>query len=145
MDRRSFLRTTGASVVGASAGCVDSSPVDVGGALGDDDFDVGMSANAFLPDRLEVDVGETVVWGNNGSRGHTVTAYDDAIPEEADFFASGGYQSTAAARDDWRGAGGGNLRPGETFEHTFEVAGRHHYFCIPHERGGMTGVVVVSE
>lgn len=143
MDRRAFLAAAGTTVAVVGAGCLDGGPFDVGG-LGEDDFDVGMSANAFLPDSLEVEVGETVVWGNNGSRGHTVTAYDDAIPESAAFFASGGYESTAAAREDWRRDGGGNLRPGETFEHTFEVAGTHHYFCIPHERGGMTGRVVVT-
>ena len=39
----------------------------------------------------------------------------------------------------------GTISPGETFERTFETAGEHRYFCIPHERDGMTGVVVVSE
>lgn len=143
MDRRAFLASIGTALTALGAGCTDGVPFDVGG-LGEDDFDVGMSANAFLPDRLEIDVDETVVWGNNGSRGHTVTAYDDALPEDAAFFASGGYGSTQAARDDWRQDGGGNIRPGETFEHTFEVAGTHPYFCIPHEKGGMTGVVVVT-
>lgn len=144
MDRRAFLASAAATASVAWAGCVDGAPVDVGG-LGEDDFDVGMSANAFLPDSLEVEVGETVTWGNNGSRGHTVTAYDEALPEGAAFFASGGYETTEAARENWADNGGGNVKPGETFEHTFEVPGEHHYFCIPHEQGGMTGVVVVTE
>lgn len=144
MDRRTFLVTLGTAVTAGGAGCIDGVPFDVGG-LDEDDFDVGMSANAFLPDSLEVEVGDAVVWGNNGSRGHTVTAYDDAIPDDAAFFASGGYGTTQTARDDWRQDGGGTISPGETFEHVFEVAGSHHYFCIPHERGGMTGVVSVTE
>ena len=138
MDRRGYLARTAATATVAVAGCLD-------GGLSESEFDVGMSANAFLPDTSEVGVGDTVVWGNNGSRGHTVTAYDSDIPSDADFFASGGYEDTAAAREAWANGGGGTIRPGETFERTFETAGEHRYFCIPHERDGMTGVVVVSE
>lgn len=143
--RRAVLATAGAALAAGSAGCLGGPLGDLVAGLGRDDFDVGMSANAFLPDRLEVAPGETVVWGNNGSRGHTVTAYDDALPDGADFFASGGATSTAAAREAWRRDGTGTLSPGETFSHTFEVGGRYHYFCVPHEKGGMTGVVVVAE
>jgi Plastocyanin len=95
-----------------------------------------MSQNAFLPKEYEVSVGETVVWGNNGSRGHTVTAYETTIPEAAEYFASGGYDDLEVAREDWHATGGGNISPGETYEHTFEVPGRHNYLCIPHEPPG---------
>jgi plastocyanin len=137
MDRRAYLSTVGAAVTTAVAGCPD-------GGLSESEFDVGMSANAFLPDTDEVGVGDTVVWGNNGSRGHTVTAYGSGIPSDAEFFASGGYEDTAAAREAWASGGGGTLRPGETFENTFETPGDHRYFCIPHERNGMTGVITVT-
>jgi plastocyanin len=110
-----------------------------------EDYDVGMSQNAYLPDTYEVPVGETVVWENNGSRGHTVTAYRSALPDGADFFASGGFETTAAAREAWQASGAGNLSPGETFEHTFETPGEHGYFCIPHEPKGMIGTIVVTE
>ena len=138
MDRRAYLATVGAAVTAAVAGCPD-------GGLSESEFDVGMSANAYLPDTYEVAVGDTVVWGNNGSRGHTVTAYDGGIPADAAFFASGGYDDTAAARDAWANGGGGTIRAGGTYEHTFDTPGAHRYFCIPHERDGMTGVVAVSE
>ena len=138
MDRRAYLATVGSAVTAAVAGCPD-------GGLSESEFDVGMSANAFLPDTYDIGVGDTVVWGNNGSRGHTVTAYDGGIPADAAFFASGGYDDTAAARDAWANGGGGTIRAGETYEHTFETPGDHRYFCIPHERDGMTGVVAVSE
>ena len=137
MDRRAFLATAGAAVVVPVAGCTS-------GGLSEEEFDVGMSQNAYLPDTVEVSVGETLVWGNNGSRKHTVTAYESGLPEGAAFFASGEYDSTDAAREEWK-SGGGNIAPGKTYEHTFETAGEHRYFCIPHERDGMTGVVVVSE
>ena len=138
MDRRAFLATTGAALAVPVAGCTE-------GGLSEEEFDVGMSQNAYLPDTVEIPVGETLVWGNNGSRGHTVTAYDGAIPDGTAFFASGGYDSTDAAREEWNSGGGGNIDPGETFEHTFETAGEHSYFCIPHERNGMVGTVVVTE
>ncbi len=138
MDRRAFLVAAGAAATVSVSGCLD-------GGLSEEDFDIGMSANAFLPDEYEVSVGDTVVWGNNGSRGHTVTAYERTIPDDADYFASGGYDDLDTAREEWHATGGGNIAPGETYEHTFEVPGRHNYLCIPHEPGGMIGAVVVSE
>ena len=138
MDRRAFLTTAGAALAVPVAGCTAD-------GLSEDEFDVGMSQNAYLPDTVEIPVGETLVWGNNGSRGHTVTAYESGLPEDAAFFASGGFESTEAAREGWNSGGGGNIAPGETFEHTFETAGEHSYFCIPHERNGMVGTVVVTE
>ena len=138
MDRRSFLTAAGTTAAVALSGCLD-------GGLSDADFDIGMSQNAFLPEEYEVSVGETVVWGNNGSRGHTVTAYEGTIPEAAEYFASGGYDDLETARQEWHATGGGNISPGGTYEHTFEVPGRHNYLCIPHEPSGMVGVIVVTE
>jgi plastocyanin len=146
MDRRAFLAAAGAGSVVSLSGClggVTDGRFGIGG-LSDADFDIGMSANAFLPDEYEISVGETVVWGNNGSRGHTVTAYE-TIPEGAEYFASGGYDDISTAREAWYSRGGGTISPGETYEHTFETPGRHNYFCIPHESGGMIGVIVVTE
>ena len=138
MNRRAFLAASGIGVTSVLSGCL-------GRGLSDEDFDIGMSQNAFLPEEYEVSVGETVVWGNNGSRGHTVTAYDSAIPDEAEYFASGGYEDLSTAIDDWYSSKGGNIPPGETYEHTFEVRGHHPYLCIPHEPGDMVGVVIVTE
>lgn len=138
MDRRAFLAASGIGVVSALSGCLSR-------GLSDDDFDIGMSQNAFLPTEFEVSVGDTVVWGNNGSRGHTVTAFEETIPAEAEYFASGGYDDLETARAGWHSDGGGNIPPGETYEHTFEVSGRHNYLCIPHEASGMVGTVVVNE
>ena len=143
MHRRAFLATAGAAYAGVTAGCVD---VGLGeGGLNDNAYDVGMSANAFVPEQFEVSVGDEVVWGNNGTRGHTVTAYESDLPNGAAFFASGGFESTDAAREAWTSGRDGNVAPGETFTHTFETPGEHRYFCIPHERKGMVGVVVVTE
>lgn len=139
MDRRGYLAAVAGTVVGV-AGCVGT-----GSGLSADEYDVGMSADAFLPDAYEAGVGETVVWGNSGSRNHSVTAYGEGIPPGAAYFASGGFDSEAAARDAWFEHGKGVISSGETYEHTFEVPGEHNYFCIPHERTGMVGTIQVTE
>lgn len=142
MKRRDLLRTLPGATVGlaamtATAGCLSD----------DGEFDIGMQSNAFVPETIEVAVGDEVVWKNTGSRNHTVTAYQDMLPEGATYFASGGYTSEQAARDAWAKqlSGGGDLRPGQTYAHTFDVPGRYAYFCIPHEPAGMVGTVVVTE
>ncbi|EMA41409.1 plastocyanin/azurin family copper-binding protein [Halococcus hamelinensis] len=138
MDRRAFLAASTGVAVGL-AGCL-------GAAEGESDYDIGMSASAFLPeDDFEPRVGEPVVWRNTGMRAHTVTAYGSGIPDDAAFFASGGFETTAEARRAWNRNGGGAINGGETYEHTFEVPGTYNYFCIPHEPGGMVGSFEVVE
>lgn len=135
MDRRRFLRRTAAVAPTALAGCL---------AQSHPDYDVGMSATAFLPDEFTVEVGDSVDWRNTGSRAHTVTAYEGTLPEDAAYFASGAFPSQAAAVDAWYDHMGGALYSGEHFAHRFEVAGEHPYYCIPHEGGGMIGTVIVE-
>jgi len=144
MDRRTALRTIGGVGLGLSlAGCLDSGASAGTGTGGD--HDVGMSTRKFLPPTITVAPGEAVVWKNTSSHAHTVTAYGDRIPADAAFFASGDFETTEAAQSAWFGGGGGALYSGDTFEHTFEVPGTYHYFCIPHEASGMVGVVEVGE
>jgi plastocyanin len=138
MDRRAFLAGLAGGASLGLAGCTS-------GGAGGADYDVGMSASAFEPDRIEVPLGETVVWRNTNSRAHTVTAYEAGIPDGADYFASGGYGSEQAARDAFFDSFGGAMSTRDTFEHTFTVPGQYDYFCIPHEQAGMHGSVVVGE
>jgi len=138
MDRRVFLST--AVGVGASlaiTGCIGSSA--------EGDYDVGMSTNRFKPNTIEVEPGTTVVWQNTSKQGHTVTASESDIPDGADYWASGGFDSESDARDAWTSSSGGLLTQGETFEHEFTTLGTHNYVCIPHETNGMAGAVVVTE
>jgi len=139
MRRRAFLATLGASTV-TLAGCLGS-----GSASGNTDYDIGMSVSRFRPAEFAVTPGTTVVWRNTSKSTHTITAYQNSIPEAAEFWASGGFDSEEAARQSWRKSGTGGLRQGETYEHTFTTPGTHNYVCIPHEPNGMVGVIVVSE
>ncbi|MCU4741822.1 cupredoxin domain-containing protein [Natronoglomus mannanivorans] len=146
MHRRAYVASIGSLAVAGLAGCTALG--DVGESVfGETDYDIGMSRNAFDPETYEATVGEPVVWKNTSGADHTVTAYENAIPEDAAYFATGDFETEADARDGWERATGtrGEFNPGETFEHTFEVPGTYHYVCIPHERGGMVGTVVVSD
>jgi len=101
----------------------------------------------FDPDQLTISVDETVVWETVGSVGHSVTAYEDEIPDGADYFASGGFDTEQAARDAYApgDTDAGDVPAGESYEHTFETAGTYEYFCIPHEASGMLGTIQVEE
>ncbi|WP_310902110.1 plastocyanin/azurin family copper-binding protein [Haloarcula onubensis] len=95
----------------------------------------------FDPKRSTISAGTTVRWRNDSAVGHTVTAYNDEIPSDAAYFASGGFESETAARND---ISGGLIASGDTYEHTFELSGTYEYVCIPHESSEMTGTVVVE-
>ena len=96
----------------------------------------------FDPDSITIAPGDTIVWENVGSVGHSVTAYEEEIPGEASYFASGGFDGEQAARDAYPEQG--NIPGGESYSHTFDVEGEYGYMCIPHEQVGMVGTVIVS-
>lgn len=76
VDRRTFLATTGAFAAGL-AGCL-------GRGAGDADHDIGMSSSAFLPAEYRVEPGTTVTWKNTSTHAHTVTAYENTLPDGTD-------------------------------------------------------------
>lgn len=136
-SRRRLLAAMGTAAVVGFAGCLET---------GSDHEVVGMTATDYVPETVTVAVGETVVWENTSSRRHTVTATSqDSLPEGAEFFASGGYDSYEEAEDAWLDDFGGQIDTDETYSHTFEVPGTYPYVCIPHVKAGMTGTVVVEE
>lgn len=93
----------------------------------------------FVPPTLEVTPGE-ITFTNDSSEAHTVTAYEDSLPDGADFFSSGGLSDEEAARGDVAAA---LIKSGEEFSVTLTEPGTYTYFCIPHESQGMTGTIVV--
>ena len=120
-----------------------------GGGGGGETHTVDMTDQlVFDPDSLTVAPGDTVVWENVGTIGHSVTAYEADIPEGAEYWASGGFDSEQAARDAYSASGSlsatGNVPGGESWSHTFETEGVHEYFCKPHEGVGMIGQIEVS-
>ncbi|MEZ3172407.1 MULTISPECIES: cupredoxin domain-containing protein [Haloferacaceae] len=96
--------------------------------------------HTFEPKTATIETGGTVTWTNESDIQHTVTAYEDEIPAEAVYFASGGFESERAARNR---VTEGLIAPGENYEHTFDQPGTYGYCCIPHESSGMVGTVLV--
>jgi plastocyanin len=87
----------------------------------------------FGPHVTRVEAGGTVTWVlESGS--HTATAYhpDNDQP-----------QLVPDGTEPWDS--GMLSEEGETFERTFETEGVYHYYCAPHETGGMIGSVIVGE
>ncbi|MFB6301683.1 MAG: plastocyanin/azurin family copper-binding protein [Haloferacaceae archaeon] len=133
-DRRTALRYGGAALLALpTAGCVTE---------GSSTPTVEMAEGfAFVPETVTVTSGATVRWENESEVSHTVTAYGERIPDDAEYFASGGFDSERAARNH---VTGGLVGPGGSYEHTFMQSGTYEYFCTPHEGSGMVGSVRVK-
>lgn len=134
LDRRRLLTALPIGLVGGLSGCL------TGPSFPDADVIAGEdSRNDFEPAELTVQAGESVTWGF-ASAGHNVCCRpgdsDDAsLPPDAGAFAS---YSPDESPD-------GSLVPrGNTYEHTFDVAGQYDYVCIPHESLDMTGTIYVE-
>lgn len=122
--RRAMMRPLAAAAVAAlvltACGTDDDPTIADGGEeteAGDDADDHLVAAidNDFDPDSIEVSVGDTVEWSNEGGVAHTVT-FDDVDS--------------------------GNLDSGETFARTFDEPGEFDYVCTIH--AGMDGTVTVT-
>lgn len=96
----------------------------------------------FDPEGASVSAGATVTFTNTSGEAHTVTAYEDELPDGAEYFASGGAGSEVEARKD---IAAGLVKEGDTFEVTFPEPGTYRYFCVPHEGAGMKGTIVVED
>jgi plastocyanin len=134
-DRRAMLRlSTAALATVSTAGCLNGQSSSIQTVTMPDNL-------MFEPETATIETGETVTWTNESDIDHTVTAYEDEIPDEAAYFASGGFESERAARNR---VTEGLIAPGEDYKHTFEEPGTYGYFCIPHESSGMVGTVRVK-
>ncbi len=75
---------------------------------------VSISASSFVPQQLDIQPGDSVVWNNDDSIPHTVTATDNSFDS-------------------------GFMAAGAVWGHRFEAAGSYPYVCLYHS--DMTGVV----
>lgn len=131
-SRRAALATVATGLV-SIAGC------SWGPSFPDADVIAGPEGRfVFEPAELSVTVGETVRWGF-ASSGHNVCCRPDdsdevELPESAEPFASYGREESPRSL----------VPQGETYEHTFDVAGKYVYVCIPHVSRGMVGIIHVE-
>ncbi len=123
------LVVLGAAVLGACSSDVAPGTVEL------------VAGQRFNPATITIAAGDTITWKVVAKDAHTVTAYADAIPVDAEYFSSGGTASEEDAREQ---VASGLLEEGDTYEVTFDVPGTYAYFCIPHESAGMKGTVVVE-
>jgi len=129
-----MLAAVATGLAGTLAGCSSGTSFPDADVIAGPDRDY-----VFDPADLTVSVSDTVTWGF-ASAAHNVSCQPDddervALPDEADPFASYGPDESPD----------GALVPrGETYEHTFEVAGEYTYVCIPHASQGMVGTIHVG-
>jgi plastocyanin len=88
----------------------------------------------FLPEVVNISLGDTVKWTNPAFVTHSVT-FDPGM--------------AATAGDAVLPAGvapfdSGNIEEDGSFSHTFTVKGTYKYICKFHEAMGMVGTVIVS-
>jgi plastocyanin/glucose/arabinose dehydrogenase len=84
--------------------------------------EVKVQNNQFVPQTVNVKVGDTVRWVWEGS-GHSVTSGSSCAP-------NGQWNSDIRSS-------------GASFQQTFSTVGQFPYFCAPHCSAGMTGTVIV--
>ena len=70
-------------------------------------IEVLLDGSGFIPAAYDVPVGATVIWYNDDSVDHTVTARDNSFDS-------------------------GRISPDETFEYTFDQPGEVEYYCTIH-------------
>jgi plastocyanin len=88
----------------------------------------------FAPATITIKTGDTVEWQNVGNEVHHATSDPSMAIKSSEV----GNPAGAASFDS------GFLRPGESFSHTFKVAGVYKYACAVHEAKGMIGQIIVK-
>ena len=88
----------------------------------------------FVPEKVNITVGDTVKWTNPGVITHTVTFDPAQATSPGDIALPQGVQPF----------GSEDLEQDATYDHTFTVKGTYRYVCKYHEAMGMVGTVVVS-
>lgn len=89
-----------------------------------------LTNDAYNPNPIELNVGQTVLWINDDFSFHTVTSGRVGDTNAGSLFDSGLAGPTALAST------------GKTYEYTFELAGEYPYYCILHP--DMVGKVIVN-
>lgn len=92
--------------------------------IGQTTHNVAVTNYAFTPSALTINVGDKVVWTNNGGS-HNVN----------------GTQTTFATNPE---SFGNDVSTSWTYEYTFNTPGTYNYQCDPHAGMGMVGTVTVS-
>jgi plastocyanin len=93
----------------------------------------------FEPAEVTIRLGETITWVNASPIPHTTTGDPDKNPVKK---TRPEFAQLPPGAEGWDS---GMLNEGQSFSHTFTVAGKYKYFCIPHVLSGMLGTIIVQE
>ncbi len=102
-----------------------------------------VEGQVFEPETITVSAGDTVVWTNEAGDAHTVTAEEDDLPADAEYFSSGDFSTEELATEE-ENLAAALIVSDETYSHEFTTPGTYRYYCIPHRDAGMTGTVIVE-
>jgi plastocyanin len=95
--------------------------------------EVVIGDDAFHPELVVIEAGETVIWRNASVLVHSVTAHPEFATSRESFELPPGATPFHS----------GLLIPGDAYTHTFDVPGTYRYFCAPHEAARNDGWVEV--
>ena len=95
---------------------------------------VTMGLNSFNPGTIRISPGQTVQWRNTSPITHTVTADKARAANPANVILPPGAPPFHS----------GAVPAGQVWAYTFTIPGTYRYVCLPHERAGMIGTVVVG-
>ncbi|MBV8361335.1 MAG: hypothetical protein JO189_25870 [Deltaproteobacteria bacterium] len=88
----------------------------------------------YQPNTVQILVGQTVEWQNDGQVSHSVTDDPGRANQPGDALLPAGVKPFNS----------GNVMPGGRFRQTFTQPGRYRYFCLTHEGDKMVGEVIVQ-
>lgn len=88
----------------------------------------------FLPDKVTIKAGQTVEWVNNAKTLHSVDGDPTMALKPSDVSLPPGAKPFDS----------GFMKPDMTWDYTFKTPGTYKYTCVPHEKDGMNGEVVVK-
>ena len=89
----------------------------------------------FMPAKATIKAGQSIQWVNNAATLHSVDADASMVQSPKDVVLPAGAKPFDS----------GFMAPGATFEYTFKVPGVYKYTCVPHEKDGMVGEIVVTK
>ena len=89
----------------------------------------------YLPAKLTVKAGTTVLWENTAKSIHDVTTDPDSVQNARD----------VSLPPNVKPFDSGFIHPGGSWSYTFTIPGHYQYTCIPHEKDKMIGEITVTK
>ena len=132
-----FMTRTALIAAGAFslAGCGLTGPAHTEPPPPQVDATVTMGLVNFNPEAVAIQSGQTVQWRNTSPIAHTVTADKSMAASAENVQLPPGAESFHS----------GSIGAGEVWSYTFTVPGTYRYVCLPHEKKGMIGTVIVRQ